>query len=89
MFVGHPSMGGLIFSEKAPTNYRDWADSDYTLYEALAQELHDLGILCEPDSREPFFISAAHDETCLGETLEKFESALNATLDKTGVSRAG
>jgi glutamate-1-semialdehyde 2,1-aminomutase len=88
VFVGHPSMGGLIFAEEAPTNYRDWADSDYSLYNELAQELHDLGILCEPDSREPFFISSAHDETCLGETLDKFESALNATLDKTDVSRA-
>jgi len=81
VFVGHPSMGGLFFSESAPTNYRDWATSDYTFYNELAGRLNDLGILCEPDSREPWFICAAHDEACLTETLEKFEIALDAALE--------
>jgi glutamate-1-semialdehyde 2,1-aminomutase len=80
VFVGHPSMASLFFSETAPSNYRDWAKSDYTLYEELAQHLHDRGILCEPDSREPWFISAAHDETCLSETVEGFAAALEVTL---------
>ena len=55
-FSGHPSMSGLFFSEKPPRDYRDWASSDYTFYEALAPHLHDLGVLCEPDSREPWFV---------------------------------
>ena len=42
------------------------------------------GILCEPDSREPLFISAAHDDGCLAETLEKFENALEVTLANGG-----
>jgi len=50
-FSGHPSMSGLFFSEQPPRGYRDWASSDYTFYEALAPELHDLGVLCEPGSR--------------------------------------
>ena len=33
-FSGHPSMSGLFFSEKPPRDYRDWASSDYTFYEA-------------------------------------------------------
>jgi glutamate-1-semialdehyde 2,1-aminomutase len=82
-FSGHPSMGGLFFAEEAPTNYRDWASSDYTFYDAMARTLHDLGILCEPDSREPWFVSAAHDEACLAETLEKFETAVDHTLGRT------
>ena len=61
-FSGHPSMSGLFFSEQPPRNYRDWATSDYTFYEALAPQLHDLGVLCEPDSREPWFVCEAHDE---------------------------
>jgi len=81
-FVGHPSMGGLFFSETPPSNYRDWAKTDYTIYEALAPHLHDLGILCEPDSREPFFICEAHDRACLDETLDKFEQALDLTLSQ-------
>jgi len=79
-FVGHPSMGGLFFSEDPPTTYRDWAKTDYTFYEALAPELHDLGIICEPDSREPWFICEAHDQACLDETLDSFEQAVDKVL---------
>ena len=89
VFVGHPSMGGLIFSEDAPKDYRDWATSDYTFYEGLAQELHDLGMLVEPDSRETFFLCAAKDEACVAESLGKFETGLNRTLAKAGESKAG
>jgi glutamate-1-semialdehyde 2,1-aminomutase len=81
-FVGHPSMGGLFFSETPPSNYRDWAKTDYTFYEALAPELHQLGIICEPDSREPFFICQAHDQQCLVETLSIFEQAVDAALNR-------
>ena len=79
-FVGHPSMGGLFFAEEPPTNYRDWVHSDSTLYNVLAQHLHDLGILCEPDSREPWFICESHSDGCLDETVEKFERALDIAL---------
>ena len=87
-FSGHPSMGGLFFAEEAPTNYRDWVNSDYSFYDAMAVELHDLGILCEPDSREPWFICEAHDAACLAETLEKFEIAVDATLETVKRDRA-
>ncbi|MEZ5445449.1 MAG: aminotransferase class III-fold pyridoxal phosphate-dependent enzyme [Gammaproteobacteria bacterium] len=81
-FVGHPSMGGLFFSETPPTNYRHWVNTDYTFYDTMAPTLHDLGILCEPDSREPWFVCEAHDETCLAQTLERFEKAVDVTLRK-------
>lgn len=79
-FVGHPSMSGLYFAEKPPRNYRDWKSSDYSFYNALAQYLHDEGVLCEPDSREPWFICAAHDAACLADTLRGFGAAVDATL---------
>lgn len=81
-FSGHPSMSGLFFSEHPPKGYRDWVNSDYTFYESLAPELHDLGILCEPDSREPWFICEAHDERCLAETLKSFETAVDRVVDQ-------
>ena len=62
-FTGHESMCGLFFSAKAPTTYRNWKISDYTFYDTLAGILIDMGVMCEPDSREPWFISAAHDES--------------------------
>jgi len=85
-FVGHPSMSGLYFAHEPPRNYRAWKGSDYSFYDAMAQVLHDEGVLCEPDSREPWFVSAAHDESCLDDTLRAFEFAVDATLKSTGAT---
>jgi glutamate-1-semialdehyde 2,1-aminomutase len=81
-FVGHPSMMGLFFSEKAPVDYRDWVNTNYEFYDSLAPELHELGILVEPDSREPWFMCEAHDVKCLAETLDKFETGVDITMKK-------
>lgn len=83
-FVGHPSMSGLYFAKEPPRNYRAWKGSDYTFYDAMAKVLHDEGVLCEPDSREPWFVSAAHDESCLADTLRALETAVDATIESTG-----
>ncbi len=83
-FAGHPSMGGLFFRQSPPTNYRDWKQSDYRFYDALAANLIARGIMCEPDSREPWFISASHDQACLDETLKTFEEAVDVTLGDIG-----
>jgi len=45
-------------------------------------------VLCEPDSREPWFISAAHDEACLEETLAAFEQAVDQTIETLGASHS-
>jgi len=86
-FVGHPSMMGLFFSDAAPVDYRAWVNTNYEFYDALAAELHELGILVEPDSREPWFLCEAHDVECLNETLDKFEQAVKITLKKTPADR--
>lgn len=80
-FVGHPSMSGLFLAEKAPINYREWVHSDYTFYDALAPQLHERGVIVEPDSREPWFVCAAHDEACLVETLAAFEESVDVTIE--------
>ncbi len=82
-FVGHTSMGGLIFNDQPPDNYRDWFNSDYSFYDTMAPELHDLGVLCEPDSREPLFICEAHaKDDSLSHTLKAFEQAVDVTIEK-------
>ena len=86
-FVGHPSMSGLYFAHEPPRTYRDWKSSDYTFYDATAKVLHDERILCEPDSREPWFVCAAHDDACLSDTLRAFEVAIDRTLDSLGNRR--
>ncbi|WP_374652907.1 aspartate aminotransferase family protein [Dongia sp.] len=86
-FTGHQSMSGLFFSAEAPTTYRNWKLSDYTFYDTMAGILIDMGVMCEPDSREPWFISSAHDAACLSETLNKFEEAVDLTLDELAKGR--
>jgi glutamate-1-semialdehyde 2,1-aminomutase len=85
-FSGHSSMGGLFFNAQTPSNYRDWLNSDYTFYDTMAPVLHDLGVLCEPDSREPWFVCEAHSaDDSLAHTLKAFETAVDITtaeLDK-------
>ena len=88
VFTGHPSMAGLFFTESMPRNYREWATTNYNFYNSLALELNELGILCEPDSREPWFLCAAHDDVCLAETLDKFETALATVLERTSSATA-
>ncbi|MEY3307487.1 MAG: hypothetical protein RLZZ413_1525 [Pseudomonadota bacterium] len=86
-FTGHPSMFGLFFAPNAPDNYRDWKLSDYSFYDTMAYHLHDLGIICEPDSREPWFICEAHDATCLADTLKAVETAVDATLEQVEAAK--
>jgi glutamate-1-semialdehyde 2,1-aminomutase len=86
-FAGHPAMSGLFFNAEPPLNYREWLDSDYEFYDAMAQELHELGILVEPDSREPWFLCEAHDMDCVEETLDKFEQAVDITMHKSPQDR--
>ena len=84
-FSGHPSMMGLFFSEQAPDDYRGWLNSDYQFYDTLAPNLHEMGILVEPDSREPWFLCESHDMGCLQETLDKFEQAVDITREELGL----
>jgi glutamate-1-semialdehyde 2,1-aminomutase len=62
VFTGHPSMFGILFRDKQPVSYRDWAGSDHDLYDRIARALPDVGLLPEPDSREPWFVCQAHRE---------------------------
>lgn len=82
-FTGHPALMGLFFAETPPSDYRGWLESDYDFYDALAPNLHDEGVLVEPDSREPWFLCEAHTVDCLDETLTRFERAVDTTLELT------
>jgi glutamate-1-semialdehyde 2,1-aminomutase len=85
-FTGHSSMFGLFFAETPPDNYRAWKTSDYSFYDTMAYHLHDAGIICEPDSREPLFMCAAHDAACLTDTLKAVETAVDLTLEQVAAA---
>jgi len=81
-FTGAPALMGMFFADRAPKNYREWVHSDYEFYDTLAPELHEQGIMVEPDSREPWFLCESHSKGCLDETLQKFEKAVDITMEK-------
>ncbi len=82
VITGHPSMFGIMFTETMPTEYRDWANTDHDLYDAIAVGMSERGAMPEPDSREPWFICEAHAE---GDTVNRvvsiFADALAAALE--------
>ena len=82
VFTGHPSMFGIMFTDEAPTEYRDWAKSDHELYDAVAVGMMARGAMPEPDSREPWFLCEAHAQ---GDTVDRivsiFEQSLGAALE--------
>jgi len=85
VFTGHPSMFGVMFAEKLPTEYRGWADTDHDLYDAVAVGMHARGAMPEPDSREPWFISEAHAR---GSDVDRIVTIFEASLDAALEARA-
>jgi glutamate-1-semialdehyde 2,1-aminomutase len=88
VFTGDPVMFGIMFTDKAPTEYRDWATSDHGLYDAVAVGMRARGAMPEPDSREPWFFCEAHArEDIVDRVVTSFADSLAAALDeraKTG-----
>jgi glutamate-1-semialdehyde 2,1-aminomutase len=74
--VGHPSMFGIYFGDEAPSEFRDLAGHDEELYSKVVFGLIRRGALPVDDAREPWFVSAAHSDEDVAETLTAFEEAL-------------
>jgi glutamate-1-semialdehyde 2,1-aminomutase len=90
VFTGHPSMFGIMFADKVPTEYRDWAASDHELYDAVAVGMHARGAMPEPDSREPWFFCEAHArEDIVDRVASIFADSLDAALEERAGSGAG
>jgi glutamate-1-semialdehyde 2,1-aminomutase len=90
VFTGDPVMFGIMFTEQAPTEYRDWAASDHDLYDAVAVGMHARGAMPEPDSREPWFFCEAHaHEDIVDRVVSIFGESLDAALDARATARPG
>ncbi len=79
-FAGPPAMFGIHFTPSVPTNYRDWRLTNSALYQKFAWKLIDLGVMLEPDSREPWFICEAHQQLDLGWLEDTAHKAMQAVL---------
>jgi glutamate-1-semialdehyde 2,1-aminomutase len=80
-FTGVPAMFGIMFTDQDVREYRDWVKTDHDLYDAVAVGMHPRGAMPEPDSREPWFLCAAHDDADEAKVLEAFEGSVAAALD--------
>jgi glutamate-1-semialdehyde 2,1-aminomutase len=75
-------MFGIMFTETEPSEYRDWANTDHELYDAIAVGMMARGAMPEPDSREPWFICEAHAEgDIVDKVLTSFSDSLDAALE--------
>ncbi len=83
--TGHPSMFGIMFTEHVASEYRDWANTDHELYDAIAVGMHARGSMPEPDSREPWFICEAHAQ---GDTVDRIVTIFGQSLDAALEARA-
>jgi len=81
-FTGAPCMFGIMFTDKVATEYRDWANTDHELYDAVAVGMHARGAMPEPDSREPWFVCEAHSQgDIVDRTIEIFGESLDYALE--------
>jgi glutamate-1-semialdehyde 2,1-aminomutase len=75
-------MFGIMFTDREPSEYRDWAETDHELYDAIAIAMMQRGAMPEPDSREPWFICEAHREgDIVDQVVTIFGEALDAALE--------
>ena len=80
-FAGPPAMFGIHFTATVPKNYRDWRATNSDLYRAFAWKLIDLGVMLEPDSREPWFICEAHQHVDFAWLEDVSVKAIRFALD--------
>jgi len=70
--TGEGSVFQLHFQPETPREYRDTLPTDKALYAAFLLALLDAGVLALPDGR--WYISAAHDEAVIEDTLKRVNS---------------
>lgn len=74
--TGVPSMFGIFLGDEAPNNFRDTADHDADLYEAIHMGMIRRGVFPEVDGLEPWFLCAALSDEDVATTLAAFAEAV-------------
>ncbi len=70
------SVFSILFMNRTPRNYRDSLEADEAKRSILDTSLLARGIFVKPG--KPFYLSTAHDNTAIRETLDAFEESLLA-----------
>jgi glutamate-1-semialdehyde 2,1-aminomutase len=80
---GVPSMFGIIFADRKPTDWRELYEADWDLYEEITERMINVhGVMPDNDGFEPYFLCADHTEEDAAKTLEAFEDSLKHVLGK-------
>lgn len=74
--VGHWSMFSVFLGEEEPRDFRDAPKHDEDLYRGVIMGMIRRGVMPCDDAREPWFMSAAHTQEDVAQTLEAFGDAL-------------
>lgn len=82
VITGHPSIFTFWFTEKPPRDYRNWLASDHSMYNRTVAGLINRGVMPEPNSQEPWFMSAAHSAQDIADTASALEDTLQEMLGK-------
>jgi glutamate-1-semialdehyde 2,1-aminomutase len=83
-------MFGIMFTDRIPCEYRDWANTDHDLYDSIAAGMQARGAMPEPDSREPWFVCEAHSQgDIVDRVVSVFAEAFHAALDARAGDSAG
>lgn len=78
--LGHPSMFGIYFGDTVPKEFRDLAGHDTEKYTEVIFGMIRRGVLPVDDAKEPWFVSAAHSDEDVAETLQAFRDSLSEAL---------
>ena len=70
-------------------DFGDAKDQSTAAYAAFFHAMLDRGVYLPPSAFEAWFVSAAHDDSCLGDTLGAFEVAIDRALDALPGARRG
>ncbi len=81
-FSGVPSLFGILLGiEEVPTDFRAYLEGDADLYEAIAMELIERGVMPDSDGREPWFLCYTLSEQDVADTLTAFEEAVKVAKE--------
>jgi glutamate-1-semialdehyde 2,1-aminomutase len=75
---GPGAMFGVMLVEGKAVDFRAFSRHNAELYKRICMELVARGVIVDPDAREPWFLSAAHDDAAMDETLKAFDDAVQA-----------
>jgi glutamate-1-semialdehyde 2,1-aminomutase len=81
--TGPPTMFSILMGvDEEPVDFRDYCAGDDELYEKIAMELIDRGVLPDCDGREPWFMCFGHGEQEVADTLTAFEEAVKVVTGR-------